>query len=130
MRKINPMKLLMPFGVLGCVALFGLIVTKGTAAIVCASLTGLAFAPFYAFLTTWATDVAEDRSSAYLAFVMVAGSVGPIFLGLIVSLFGGALTGGLMALPMLLSFALMMVLLIIFGRRGKEYRHENHASQQ
>jgi fucose permease len=130
MRKIDPMKLLLPFGVLGCAALLGLIFTTGAAAIVCAALSGLAFAPFYAFLTTWATEVANDRSSAYLAFIMVAGSIGPIVLGLIVSLFGGALTGGLMALPMLLSFALMMLLLIIFGRHGKEHSHENHTINQ
>lgn len=120
MRRFNMIRILIPFGMLGILSYTLLIFTSGPAAIVFAALAGLSCAPFYAFVTSWSTVVANDKSSSYLAFVMAFGSFGPVFLGWIVSLLGNTVAGKLIILPALCCFAVMMLLLFLFGLRSEE----------
>ncbi len=114
MKKLSLFQIMVPFGVLGLVSYSMLLLTSGTVAIVFAALSGLACAPFYALLTSWATMVAKDNSSSYIAFIMAFGTAGPVLLGAVVSLLGNTASGNLIILPALCCFALLMALLAAY----------------
>ncbi|MDR2900002.1 MAG: MFS transporter [Treponema sp.] len=117
MRRFDMIRILLPFGVLGIAAYTMIMFTSGPAAVVCIALVGFACAPFYAFLISWATIVANDKSSSYLGFIMAFGSFGPVVLGWVISLLGDAVAGRLIVLPAVCSFSIMMILLCVFGLR-------------
>lgn len=122
MKRFTMIRILIPFGILGVISYTAIMFVPGPAAIVCIALVGLACAPFYAFLTSWATIVANDKSSSYLGFIMAFGSFGPVVLGWVISLLGDAVAGRLIVLPAVCCFTIMMLLLFMFGLRYDEKR--------
>jgi FHS family L-fucose permease-like MFS transporter len=117
MKRFSMIRILIPFGVLGIIAYTMIMFTSGPAAVACIALVGFACAPFYAFLTSWATITANDKSGSYLGFIIAFGSFGPVVLGWVITLLGDAVAGRLIVLPAVCSFAIMMLLLCIFGLR-------------
>ncbi len=122
MRRFPMMRILIPFGILGIASYTMLIFVSGPLALVFIALVGFSCAPFFAALTSWATIIANDKSSSYLGFIMAFGSFGPAVLGWIISLLGDAVAGKLIVLPATCCFTIMMLLLCIFGLRNDEKR--------
>lgn len=126
LKRFSMIPILIPFGILGIVSYLLVMFTSGTIAIVCTALVGLACAPFYASIISWATIIANDKSSSYLAFIMASGSFGAVFLGWVVSLLGDAIAGKLIVLPALCCFTIMILMLCIFGLRREKNCKLNH----
>jgi fucose permease len=117
MKRFTMIRILLPFGILGVISYTMIMFVPGPLAIVCIALVGLSCAPFYAFLVSWATIIANDKSSSYLGFMMAFGSFGPVVLGWVISLLGDTVAGRLIVLPAVCSFTIMMILLLVFGLR-------------
>jgi fucose permease len=122
MRRFSIIQILIPFGIFGIASYVMVLFTSGPLAIAAVALGGFACAPFYGFLLSWATMVANDKSSSYLGFIMAFGTVGPVLLGWVISLLGDLVAGRLMVLPALCCFIIMMILLSVFGPRYDEKR--------
>lgn len=119
MKKLPRRAILLPSGVCAVVCYALLIFLSGPAAIVFAALAGFFCAPFFAFLTSWCTELSGDSSTSYLAFVMAFGMLGPVVLGWVVGLLGELVAGRFIILPALCCFVLMLALYIplAFGKR-------------
>ena len=119
MRRVQSRTILLPFGVGAIVCYVLLIFLTGPVAIAFAALAGFFCAPFFAFLSSWATELAGDRSPAYLAFIMAFGMLGPVVLGWVVGILGSLVSGRFIILPALCCLVAMLLLYAVAASRKK-----------
>lgn len=114
-KKTTIMRILIPFGLCGVAAYCSILVFGGTVALVFTAIMGFLFAPFYALLTSMATEVSGDGSGAYLAFTMGMGTLGPALLGGVGGKLGQAFGSRFVILPSLIAFIILVILLVVFA---------------